>query len=681
MTASGASNGARPRGTSGALVPSRAFAARVAKRTIGLLAVSLVVLGGLLLAILAGVLAEDEARESRERLDATRTRVERYLAGHLAVARNLAGDPVVAAAARRARRAVEPDRGETLALEARLAPSHLLDPSGEPSRQLRLRTSLMPEVRGVVFTEATGVAIGGTSGDHAAVLGVRRWWRRAAATGADVSLPGPGSGLPADALSVAVAIEGEGGRPSGVLQLLLELDGLRVLLGGSPAPAGGGPAPYVAAIIDADGSTLSGGSTAAVGLAEAVPFAALASGPAPPAEPVPSNRAVPSGKYRLVWSRVAVPPSAGPLALLTVALAAREEVARIPPAALWSAGAVLLLALAAGALLIFPPLRAASRDIAALVGWARRTGAGEIVPPPAAVSRADEIGALGVSLVSSLEGLRSSRAELEGERRSLEQRVTTRTAELAHVNAELKRRAEELAASSRAKDEFLTNVSHELRTPLNSIIGLTQLIRDGMADSKEESDSFLDQALASARHLLSLINDVLDVAKLEAGKVELDFEDVAPSEVVSMMSDIVRPLAAAKKLEFQVDVSEGVPAAHADRRRLVQVLVNVAQNAVKFTEEGHVAVRVRPSDGRRKVLFEVEDTGIGIPAGRRTVVFEKFIQAEAGTTRRFGGTGLGLPISRLLVEAMGGKIGLESGTGGNGTRVWFTVPAPGLEGR
>ena len=243
---------------------------------------------------------------------------------------------------------------------------------------------------------------------------------------------------------------------------------------------------------------------------------------------------------------------------------------------------------------------------------------------------------------------------------------------------ELMAKWDDLAVS---REEFLTNVSHELRTPLNSIIGLTQLVKDGAAENPEEASEFLGQVLVSSRHLLHLINDVLEMAKIDSGKMVLDLADVDARAVVEEARQIVEPLARQKGLALSVDLAPDLPPARADRLRLRQVLVNLAENGVKFTEKGSVTLRVRSSDGKRKLLFEVDDTGIGIPPAKRAVVFERFIQAEAGTTRRFGGTGLGLPICRLLVEALRGTIAIENGPGGIGTRVWFTVPVPGMEGR
>ncbi len=365
-------------------------------------------------------------------------------------------------------------------------------------------------------------------------------------------------------------------------------------------------------------------------------------------------------------------------AAIGVAAAAGGGGASIPVAI---AGLLMLSGLAASALLLSGFLREVDRDVVAIRRYASEVGKGVTGAPPPSVDRDDVIGALSGSVVASLESLRSSVAELTNVRKVLLDRNAVQAMELARITQELKKRATELAAADRSREEFLTNVSHELRTPLNSIIGLTQLIRDGSAETPQETATFLDQVLVSARHLLHLINDVLELAKIDSGKMVLDLGDVDARAVVEEVRQIVDPLARKKGLRLLVDVAPDLPPASADRLRLRQVLVNLAENGVKFTEKGTVTLRVRTSDGKRKLLFEVDDTGIGIPPQKRAVVFERFIQAEAGTTRRFGGTGLGLPICRLLVEALRGTIAIENGPGEIGTRVWFTIPVPGMEGR
>lgn len=345
------------------------------------------------------------------------------------------------------------------------------------------------------------------------------------------------------------------------------------------------------------------------------------------------------------------------------------------------AGLLMLTGLAASALLLSGFLRGVDRDAAAILRYASEVGKGDTGTPPPPVARADVLGALSGAVVASFESLRSSVADLTNARKVLLDRNAAQATEMARLTQELKKRATELAAADRSREEFLTNVSHELRTPLNSIIGLTQLIRDGAVETPQEAASFLDQVLVSARHLLHLINDVLELAKIDSGKMVLDLADVDAPAVVEEVWQIVEPLARRKGLQLSINVAPDLPPASADRLRLRQILVNLAENGVKFTEKGSVTLRVRTSDGKRKLLFEVDDTGIGIPPQKRAVVFERFIQAEAGTTRRFGGTGLGLPICRLLVEALHGTIAIENGPGGIGTRVWFTIPVPGMEGR
>lgn len=652
-------------------VPNAALGTQLFLRSLLVLAVALLVFGGL------GAIETSRARrDGREdaaaaRLSGLEARVTETAARAIATARRLGADAVVVRAARKlalARSAT--DRpvpftdGERAVLNNRLAPHFALEPGGEAARFLKDRSGLFPEVLGVSLTEASGVLVASTEPPRDAVRASEEWWRRAFSDGLDVSLGGPATSVPRGSMSVAVAVDDPADRQRvGVLQLVLSLDALRAASGdasarlsafdraGRPLETGNGQ-PLLS-----DDPVLSPLATAAAGTIRA---AFLRSG-----HDVVARRLDGAPGLTGWWVAVATPdPGTGPLGS---ALARR--------------GALLLLLLAAATAVILPTLRRMTADLTALVEYARRTGAGDTAAIPPHVRRSDEIGALGSALVGALEGLRSSRVELERGKKSLEERVEARTSELARLNQELKKRAEELAAASRSKDEFLANISHELRTPLNSIIGLTQIVRDGLADTPEEANTFLDQVLHSSRHLLTLINDVLDLAKLEAGKVELTLEPLDAGEIVEEVRKIVEPLARQKGLAFEVSVASGIPTARADRVRLRQVLVNVAQNAIKFTETGHVHVRVRTSDGRRKLLLEVEDTGIGIPEAKRALVFEKFIQAEAGTTRRFGGTGLGLPISRLLVEAMGGAIGIESGANGAGTRVWFTVPTPGLEGR
>jgi signal transduction histidine kinase/CheY-like chemotaxis protein len=253
--------------------------------------------------------------------------------------------------------------------------------------------------------------------------------------------------------------------------------------------------------------------------------------------------------------------------------------------------------------------------------------------------------------------VRESAAGLEASNRRLEE-----------VNAQLEE-------ASRLKSEFLANTSHELRTPLNGMIGFLQLVLDGLCDSPDEERDYLRQALACSRHLLGLINDVLDIAKIEAGKLTLEVERLDVQRLFDEVYTLTHVQAAQRGIElaFESDVDPAL-GVRGDFGKAKQVLVNLVGNSLKFTPRGRISVRARARESLGHVLFEVQDTGVGIPAERQKLIFEKFVQGDGSTTRRFGGTGLGLAISRSLVELMGGIIGVHSDGEGRGTRMYFSLP-------
>jgi signal transduction histidine kinase len=244
---------------------------------------------------------------------------------------------------------------------------------------------------------------------------------------------------------------------------------------------------------------------------------------------------------------------------------------------------------------------------------------------------------------------------------------------LRQLNKQLEQTTLDLAEASRVKDEFLAQVSHELRTPLNSILGLTRLILDGLCRSPEEEGELLRDVFSSGQYLLSLVNDLLDIARFESGKAALHLEDVNPRHVLDSTLPLVAVQAAAKSLDLRDDtLAAKLPFVRADEVRFRQVLLNLLSNAVKFTRQGSVSVRARLGHPDGFLLLEVEDTGVGVLLEEREVVFKRF--ARGLQARQHDGTGLGLAIAKGLVEMMGGQIGLESGAGGKGTRVWFTLP-------
>ena len=262
----------------------------------------------------------------------------------------------------------------------------------------------------------------------------------------------------------------------------------------------------------------------------------------------------------------------------------------------------------------------------------------------------------------------------ETEARAL--RTIARLVSVAKENADLVSELREgnlqLERANRLKSEFLASVSHELRTPMNAIIGYTKLMLDGLdGDLTEQQVADLGRVSQAADNLLGLINGLLDLAKIEAGKMELNAEEVNINAVIEEVIELIRPQADAKGLALEMDIPRSLPAAFADRARVRQVLVNLAANAVKFTDHGSVTIAASAGDGW--ITLAVIDTGVGIPQDAIAYIFDEFRQADSSTTRRYGGTGLGLAISKRLVALHGGRLWVESAVG-VGSTFRFTLP-------
>lgn len=247
----------------------------------------------------------------------------------------------------------------------------------------------------------------------------------------------------------------------------------------------------------------------------------------------------------------------------------------------------------------------------------------------------------------------------------LEERVRERTAELAASR-------DQAMEASRAKTQFLANMSHEFRTPMNAIIGFTRLAMRRSRDLLPEGQyKNLEKILISSEHLLSLINSVLDLSKVQAGKMEVHPVDFALEPLVDMCLRTVEPMVKTERVQLEKRVEPDLPRLFTDPEKLKQILVNLLSNAVKFTEEGRITVAIRHTD--EELAIAVSDTGTGIPEDKLGVIFEGFRQVDSSTTRKYGGAGLGLSISHYLAHLIGGDITAESTVSVGST---FTVTFP-----
>ena len=254
----------------------------------------------------------------------------------------------------------------------------------------------------------------------------------------------------------------------------------------------------------------------------------------------------------------------------------------------------------------------------------------------------------------------------------LEERIRAATADLAEQNARLMWQSQEVERANKLKSEFLASMSHELRTPINALIGYTALLLDGvLGDVNPRQRDALARGRAAAEHLLALINDILDLAKIEAGKMPLHVEEVPVAEIIHEVTQQIEPLVRKKLLEFTIDVARDCPPIATDRTKVKQVLLNLLSNAVKFTNRGRIDVMASCAPGG--VRIEVTDTGIGIRPSDLHAIWEDFRQVDQSRTREFGGTGLGLSITRKLLERLGGSATVQSSYGEGST---FSVYLP-----
>ena len=296
-------------------------------------------------------------------------------------------------------------------------------------------------------------------------------------------------------------------------------------------------------------------------------------------------------------------------------------------------------------------------------------------------ARPDELGGLAHAFQTMGREIRLREQRLEEWNQQLEHTVRERTGELARAVAEAQQSREDAEAANRTKSSFLANMSHELRTPMNAIIGYSEMLVEEAEDLGQ--DSFvpdLKKIHSAGKHLLGLINDVLDLSKIEAGKMTLYLEEFPVPTMVSEVSATIQPLVEKNTNELVVQCAPEIGTMHADVTKIRQTLFNLLSNAAKFTHNGKITLSVvrEQREGVDWIAFHVADTGIGMTPAQLGKLFQSFVQADASTTRKYGGTGLGLAISRKFCQMMGGDITVVSESG-KGTSFTMQLPAVVVE--
>ncbi len=360
-----------------------------------------------------------------------------------------------------------------------------------------------------------------------------------------------------------------------------------------------------------------------------------------------------------------------PEGIIRIVMSTANEAAERRGLALYS-GIGLVFVLGAGTLLAFALSKGLANAVQSLARGARLIGAGELdVEVP--VEGQGELASLAAALNEMSRDLRNAREKIRDYQVDLEHKVEQRTSELNAARIEADR-------ASHAKSHFLANMSHEIRTPMTAILGYTDLLLDGEIEIPPEARRRLDVVKRNGAHLLEILNDILDISKIEAGRFEMEELPTDPGQIVAEVASLLRVRAEQKGIRLVVRYRTKVPTeVVSDPTRLRQVLVNLVGNAVKFTPSGRVQIEISYDSEREILTFRVQDTGIGVPPQRLATLFRAFEQADSSTSRQYGGTGLGLAITKRLADLLGGDCTAESRVG-QGSTFTFTCSAPMVEG-
>ena len=360
-------------------------------------------------------------------------------------------------------------------------------------------------------------------------------------------------------------------------------------------------------------------------------------------------------------------------------VSSRREIRERIRAVVVRAVVTALCFIVAGSVLVLWLANRLSKPLSALTASARQLAQGNFAAADdIQVGSKDEVGVLAGTFVEMSRELRSSYTKLEEHSRTLEQKVEERTTELAEMTRQAQDASAAAERANQTKSAFLANMSHELRTPLNAIIGYSEMLEEDAEDLGQQGFvPDLKKIQSAGRHLLDLINEVLDLSKIEAGRIELVFEEAEVRPVIDGIVATIQPLIAKNANQLDVDVAEDLGSVETDVTRLRQSVFNLLSNASKFTKQGTVTLRAHREtvdDGSEWLELAVCDTGIGMTDEQLRKIFEAFSQAENTTSRDYGGTGLGLTITRRLCQMMGGDVTVES-TPGEGSTFTIRLPA------